>query len=116
MLSCPFVGLQEHVLIWQDLSLAAPSQKASTDLWGVYGASFGELLQTVQSYHGLCAVCLPSLAVAGISISPVSTLAWVRDSAPQLEGLPLPGLSVFLSFLSPVSRQTRTALDQQVAR
>lgn len=40
----------------------------------------------------------------------------LRLGLPVRPLLPLPGLSVFLSFLSPVSRQTRTALDQQVTR
>ena len=38
-------------------------------------------------------VCLPSLTATGISLSPVSTLAWVKGSGPQPEGLSLPGLS-----------------------
>lgn len=37
----PFVGLQVCSLIWQDLRLAVPSQKASADLWGIYGAPLG---------------------------------------------------------------------------
>ena len=89
-----FVGL----LIWQDLRLAVPSQKASPDLWGICGASLGDLLQRVSLIMVGVLVCLPGLMGAGISISPVSTLAWVKGSwvrglGPQLEGLPLPRLS-----------------------
>lgn len=73
---------QEYVLIWQDLSLAVPSQKASTDLWGVYGAAGNFSKRSVLSWS----VCCLSPAWQWRASASLPSALWPGGgSAPQLE-------------------------------